>query len=158
MDNNEKRDNVPLREYLEQRINSLCTKTELKISAIREELASRDKALLLQSEDNRRHFDALNNEAVRILRAAEMSVSRDTWNAFTEGYHIRHAELEKRMLETITRAEFYAFKENIEKEVMRHTAQGEGIKMSLTALIAVITAAAAIAGIVGVLITVLTEM
>jgi len=77
-----------LRLHLEMQIAHLHEKVDGKFF-------SRDKALELQAEANKIHFVQLNNEAARILKAAETTVSRDTWEGFQKEYQAYKASTER---------------------------------------------------------------
>lgn len=78
-------------------IETLKAYFELKFTGVENMITTRDKALELQAKADEIHFLNLNHEAARILKAQEVSVSRDTWDAFIEGDRKWKADIEKRL-------------------------------------------------------------
>ena len=113
---------ITLREYLEQRIDGIENKLDLKLDAIDQRFEARDGALVLQADANAAHFDALNHEAARILKAAEITVSRDTWDEFQKGY----AE----------------WKSSVDRIIERRTGQGQAALLSWQTFLAIFGAVA----------------
>ncbi len=83
----EAQNDVSLRQYLERDIAALRNEMGLKFQNIEDRLEDTADALALSAGQNKEHFAALNNEAERIRKAAEITVSRDTWDAFKEEYN-----------------------------------------------------------------------
>lgn len=139
---------VTLREYLEGKIKELEARHELKFKAIDEKFATRDKALDLQAEANGVHFTALNNEAARILKAIEVTVSRDTWNAFKQSYDDWVRKVELAVGGLLPTKDFNSFKEEVNKSLQTKDGQRVGVTMTTSALTSIVIVVAAVAGII----------
>ena len=108
------------------------------------ELAQRDKALQLQAEANKVHFDNLNHEAVRILEQSMRTVSADTWRAFERTDTEWKSRADRKLQEAVTREDFNDFR----KTTDRSFSMQEGAFKSRSRAFAII---AAIAGVIAVI-------
>ena len=108
-----------LKAYLEQKIVALDTETNLKFKA-------RDDAQKLQYQIDQDHFASLNHEAARILKATEITVSRDTWEANQKAYHEWRATVDRRLQEAMPRTEFQTYKDTTDKALTLKAGQSQG--------------------------------
>jgi multidrug efflux pump subunit AcrB len=130
-----------LKAYLEALVAALAAETDLKFEA-------RDKAQALQFQADQEHFRTLNHEAARILKATEITVSRDTWDAFKENDHQWKTHVEARLAGAMKTAEFNIYKETTERALNLGAGKGQGIWQLIQTL-------ASLAAIVGVAIVLL---
>ena len=108
------------------------------------ELAQRDKALQLQAEANKVHFDNLNHEAARIQAASMRTVSADTWTAFERTDNVWKAQADRKLQEAVTREDIREFRKATEHQFSMQ----EGAFKSRSRAFAII---AAIAGVLAVI-------
>lgn len=141
-------DDVSLREHLEAQIKALCMKHELKFKALEDKIAARDKALELQAEANKTHFIALNNEAARILKAIEVTVSRDTWNAFKQSYDDWTRKVETAIGGLLPAKDFNEFKDATNRALQIKTGQAQGVGMTTSTLVTIVVVVTAVAGMI----------
>lgn len=125
-----------LKAYLEQKIDSVARETELKFVA-------RDTALELQFKLDQEHFKSLNNEAARLLKNVEITVSRDMWEAFKEGDRLWKTNADTRAGGLMPRQEFTAYKEATERALNLGSGKWQGALQ----LISTIASFAAIVGV-----------
>lgn len=130
-----------LKAYLEAQIVNLGRETDLKFEG-------RDKALHLQATINEDHFKALNNEAARLLKNVEITVSRDMWDAYIHTDREWKNRTELLLSTMMPKAEFHAYKESTERALNLGTGKTSGI-------LQLFTTGASIAAIVGVAVVLL---
>lgn len=131
-----------LKAYFEQRHTANIVETNLKFEAVNLKFEARDVALKLQFEQNQDRFKELNNEAARILKATEVTVSRDVWNNFQENFLAWKTGVERQIQEATTRNEFQTYKQNTDKALTTAAAQAE-IQATSKARVAMFIGAAA---------------
>ena len=113
--------------YLGKEIAALDQKVDLKLKAIDDKISARDKALDLQSEANKVHFDQLNHEGARILKATEITVSRDTWDSFIESDRAWKSNADRALQSLLPRSEFQTYKDATEKALTLKAGQSQGM-------------------------------
>ena len=128
-----------LKAYLENKIQAVERETDLKFKA-------RDQALKLQFEADQLHFASLNHEAARILKATEITVSRDTWDAFKDADRIWKASMDHAIITLLPRGEFNVYKETTEKALNLGAGKWQGVLQ----LISTVASFAAIVGVASV--------
>lgn len=126
-----------LKAYLEQKIASVETETGLKFE-------SRDLALKHQFDLDQEHFKQLNNEAARLLKNVEITVSRDMWDAFKETDRTWKQKCDAGMLALLPRNEFHTYKETTD----RNMNLGAGKWQGALQLVSTIASFAAIVSVV----------
>lgn len=119
-----------LKAYTDVRLDALKSETMLKFE-------SRDKALQLQFSLDQEHFKSLNNEAARLLRQQESSVSRDMWDTFHEGFRQWQADTNSKIATNMTRAAFEAYKEATDKALNLGTGKFQGVLQLITTVASV---------------------
>lgn len=120
-------DDPHLKELLAAQLNAMRVEFDLKIAATHEQIKLRDKALELQAVANSIHFEQLNNEAERILKAAETTVSKDTWEAFSRSFQEWKGSVDRSVQSLMPRSEFYTYKEVTDKERAAALGRAKGI-------------------------------
>ena len=129
-----------LKAYLEEQIAAVKNETDLKFAA-------RDAAQKLQYQIDQDHFTSLNHEAARILKATEVTVSRDTWDASQKAANDWKVAVERRLQDSLPRSEFQTYKETTDKALTLKAGQSQGfdvVRVGLTFLAGMIVAAAAL--------------
>ena len=129
-----------LKAYLEQNLASLSEEVELKFKA-------RDKAQKLQHRIDQEHFKALNNEAARILKATEVTVSRDTWNAEQKSFQDWKNNVERMLQGALPRTEFQTYKDATDKALTLKAGQSQGfdiVRVILTFVAGLVVAGLAV--------------
>lgn len=125
-----------LKAYLELKITSLAGEVGLKFEA-------RDKALKLQGDLNEEHFKSLNNEAGRLLKNVEITVSRDMWEAFQATDREWKARIDLRITELLTLKEFTIYKEGAERALNLGAGKWQGALQ----LVSTVASFAAVVGV-----------
>jgi hypothetical protein len=105
-----------LKAFIEQQIGNLRSETDLKFTAAE---AARKHQYVIDQE----HFTALNSEAARILRATEITVSRDTWDGFLTGDRKWKSEVDIAIRATVSATEFQTYKDTLTRELAAKSAQ-----------------------------------
>ena len=123
---------ITLREFLEQAI-------EGKLGVIEERFKAQETALKLQAVDNKEHFERLNGEAARILKATEITVSRDTWDAFKKSDQDWKNVTDRTMQGLLTKGEFQIYKESTDKALLLKAGQSIGVGTSFGVLAQALT-------------------
>ncbi len=121
-----------LKAFLEALVIAVKTETDLKFEA-------RDKAQLLQHEIDQEHFKALNNEAARILKATQITVSRDTWEAFKEADNAWKAKTDALLAGVMLKADFQTYKETTERALNLGAGKWQGIWLLISTAGAIIS-------------------
>lgn len=134
-------------ELLLQKLDGLDAKINYEVKLIWREFESREKARQDKAGEYKEHFTALNNEAARILKATEVTVSRDTWDAFLTTFRLWQAQVNASIDNSITDKEFNEFKNTADKDANTRTGKNQGITMSVTALVAAIGVTATLVGL-----------
>lgn len=114
-----------LKAYVDVRLDGFKSETALKFD-------SRDKALELQFALDQEHFRSLNNEAARLLKSQEASVSRDMWDTFQTGFREWQADINARIANNLSRAAFDAYKEATDKALNLGTGKWAGVLQLVT--------------------------
>jgi len=109
-----------LKAYLEEKINSLGRETDLKFE-------TRDKALKHQFLLDQAHFGALNNEAARLLKNVEITVSRDMWDVHLRGDREWKTRIELAVHESMSKHEFQIYKESTERALNVGSGKSQGV-------------------------------
>lgn len=119
-----------LKAYFDTRLDGFKTETTLKFEG-------RDKALVLQFQLDQEHFKSLNNEASRLLKQQEASVSRDMWDTYLTAYHTWQADTNAKVAQGLTRSEFNAYKEATDKALNVGTGKWQGVLQLVTTIASV---------------------
>ncbi len=80
-----------------------------ELRVIDERLAAMRIADGLLREQNKVHFESLNNEGRRITAVIDRTVSADTWNGFIKQYEERHTKLERAANSAMSKDDFTIF-------------------------------------------------
>src|SRR5688572_1274996 len=100
-------------------ITTLKAYIDVRLDAVKSETTqsfdSRDKALALQFKLDQEHFRSLNNEAARLIKQQESSVSRDMWDTFQTGFRQWQADTNAKIANNMSRPAFEAYKEATDK-------------------------------------------
>lgn len=135
------------RELFEEKLRALRAEHELQFKAIYEKFAALDEARKLQAAADKEHFSALNNEAARIQKAADLSVSRDTWDAFKQTDQKWKSDIEKLAATHLPRQEFQTYKETTDKARDVKTGQTQGVSMVWAIFLGIVAVAGVMFGI-----------
>ncbi len=128
---------ISLRQHLEYKITCLKNEVELKFKNVNDRADMTEAALELQSGANRDHFETLNHEAARILKATEITVSRDTWDAFQKDYSDWKSRIERTMAAALGKDEFNTYRTETNRALTLRTGQGQGVYMSWQTFLAI---------------------
>lgn len=135
-------------ELLLEKMSRLDAKIDYEVKLVKERFEARDKALADKAAEYKEHFTALNNEAARILKATEVTVSRDTWDAFLASFRLWQAQVNSQLENAITDKEFNEFKATANKDADTRLGKNQGISASVSAVIIAITVTATIVGLI----------
>jgi hypothetical protein len=98
---------------------------ELKV--IEEKFKALEAADKLLREQNRIHFEGLNNEGRRITSMTERTVSQDTWTGFIKQYEERHSALQRVSDNAVSKEEFQSYRTATERALTLKAGQTQGI-------------------------------
>lgn len=142
-------------ELLLEKISRVSEKVDHKYELILQKLAAMEMARIDKADEYKGHFASLNGEAGRILKAIEITVSRDTWEGFLVNHRNWRAEVDKALQGAITDKEFLEFKNSLAKDaaILAKDADtkvgwGKGISAVIAAIVGAVFLAAAVVGIV----------
>lgn len=98
---------------------------ELKV--LEEKFKAIEAADKLLREQNKIHFEALNNEGKRITAMTEKTVSQDTWNGFMKQYEERQSQLQRMVDGSVSKEEFQSYKATTERALTLKAGQSQGV-------------------------------
>lgn len=123
----------------------------LQLAAFKREVElmflARDEALVLQAAANKIHFEALNHEGARILKATEITVSRDSWDAFLKSFAEWKTTTERTLLGALPRPEFQTYKDSTERALTLKAGEARGAAGLWSLIVAGIGVAGAVVGL-----------
>jgi hypothetical protein len=97
------------------------------LKVIEERFRAIEAADKLLREQNKSHFEILNNEGRRITAMTDKTVSQDKWDGFIKQYEERHLKLEKAIDGTVLKSEFQDYKASTERALTLKVGQTQGI-------------------------------
>jgi hypothetical protein len=120
---------------------------ELKV--IEEKFKAIEAADKLLREQNKIHFENLNNEGRRITSITERTVSQDTWQGFTKQYEERHTTLQRLVEGSVSKDEFFVYKTATERALTLKAGQSQGISMVGAAVLIFFSIVSSLAAAIG---------
>jgi hypothetical protein len=99
---------------------------EGELGVIEQKLLAIKEADALLREQNKVHFENLNNEGKRITAMTEKTVSQDTWNGFIKQNDDRDRALQHLIGSTVSKEEFQMFKGATERSLTLISGESKG--------------------------------
>lgn len=136
----EAQNDVSLRQFLEREIAALRTEMNLKFKIADTNDKAIAEALRIKSDEDATHFSTLNNEAARILKATEITVSRDTWDSFKSEYGEWKSRTERLIDSCVKNDDYQTYKQETSGALKLRTGQLQGVGISWQTMLAIFLA------------------
>jgi hypothetical protein len=120
-------------------LETLKTWVEGELRVIEQRFAAIKEADSLLREQNKVHFENLNNEGKRITAMTEKTVSQDTWAGFIKQNDDRDKSLSHLVSSSVSKEEFQMFKTSTERTLTLISGESKGRSDVWSMLVAIIS-------------------